>query len=132
MLLRRGIKFYTSENEDLKAAVVERFNRTLKAKMYRYSTHTITKRYVDVLDDLLHHRSIGMSLAEVNEENESVVRSRLYPLKNRKSYTWKYDVGDRVRIIMRRQPFRKSYLGNWSEEIFEIALRLLTMPVTTS
>ena len=29
MLLRRGIKFYTSENEYMKAAVVERFNSTL-------------------------------------------------------------------------------------------------------
>jgi len=38
MLSRRGIKFYTSENEDIKAAVVERFNRTLKEKMYRYFT----------------------------------------------------------------------------------------------
>jgi len=54
MLRRRGIKFYTSENEDLKAAVVERFNRSLKAKMFRYFTHANTKRYLDVLDDLLH------------------------------------------------------------------------------
>jgi len=29
MLKRHDIKFYTSENEDIKAAVVERFNRTL-------------------------------------------------------------------------------------------------------
>ena len=54
MLRRRGIKFYTSENEDLKAAVVERFNRTLKTKMFRYFTHANTRRYLDVLDDLLH------------------------------------------------------------------------------
>jgi len=54
MLQRRGIKFYTSENEDLKAAVVERLNRTLKAKMYSYFTHVNTKRYLDVLNDLLH------------------------------------------------------------------------------
>jgi len=54
MLQRRGVKFYTSENEDLIAAVVERFNRTLKAKMYRYFTHANTKRYLNVLDDLLH------------------------------------------------------------------------------
>ena len=32
MLRRHGIKFYTSENEDLKAAVVERFNWTLKTE----------------------------------------------------------------------------------------------------
>ena len=49
MLRRRDIKFYTSENEDLKAAVVERFNRTLKTKMFRYFTHANTRRYLDVL-----------------------------------------------------------------------------------
>ena len=135
MLSRRGIKFYTSENEDLKAAVVERFNRTLKEKMFRYFTYKNTRRYLDVLDDLVysynntHHRSIGMAPFEVNKNNESAVRARLYPLKA-KSFKWKYDVGDRVRIAMQRQPFRKGYLGQWSEEMFEIATRLPTIPVT--
>jgi len=135
MLKRYGIKFYTSENEDLKAAVVERFNRTFKTKMYRYFTHKNTRRYIDVLDDLLYsynnsyHRSIGMTPTEVNTSNEDIVRGRLYPLKP-KSYKWKYDVGDRVRISMSRQPFRKGYLGEWSEEIFEIKTRLPTAPVT--
>jgi len=31
---------------------------------------------------------------------------------------------------MQRQPFRKGYLGQWSEEIFEIATRVATTPVT--
>jgi len=31
---------------------------------------------------------------------------------------------------MQRQPFRKEYLGDWSEEIFEISTRLPTVPVT--
>jgi len=67
MLRQHGIHFYTSENKDLKASVVERFNRTLKTKMYRYFTHANTRRYMDVLDDLLYsynntfHRSIGMA-----------------------------------------------------------------------
>ena len=135
MLRRHGIHFYTSENEDLKASVVERFNRTLKTKMYRYFTHANTRRYVDVLDDLLHsynntyHRSIGMTPVEVGRHNEEEVRVRLYPSKP-KSYKWKYDVGDRVRIAMQRRPFRKGYLGDWSQEIFEIASRLPTVPVT--
>jgi len=135
MLRRRGIHFYTSENEDLKASVVERFNRTLKTKMFRYFTHASTRRYVDVLEDLLHsynntyHRSIGMAPAQVGPDNEDEVRSRLYPTKP-KSYRWKYDVGDKVRIAMQRRPFRKGYLGDWSDEIFEIASRLPTTPVT--
>ena len=75
MLRRHGIKFYTSENEDLKAAVVERFNRTLKSKMFRYFTHANMRRYLDVLNDFLHsynntyHRSIGMAPSEVNADN---------------------------------------------------------------
>ena len=135
MLSRHGIKFHTSENEDLKAAVVERFNRTLKEKMFRYFTYAHTRRYLDVLDDLVysynntHHRSIGMAPHEVNKDNEYIVRARLYPLKP-KSFKWKYSVGNSVRIAMQRQPFRKGYLSQWSEEIFEIATRLPTIPVT--
>jgi len=70
-----------------------------------------------------------MAPVEVGPHNEDVVRMRLYPLKP-KSYRWKYNVGDRVRIVMGRRPFRKGYVGDWSEEIFEIALRLPTSPVT--
>jgi len=132
MLQRCGIHFYTSENENLKASVVERFNRTLKTKMYRYFTHANTRRYVDVLDDLVHsynntyHRSIWMAPAEVAPHN---VRARLYPLKS-KWFKWEHQVGDKVRIAMQRQPFRKGYLSDWSEEIFQIASQLPTTPVT--
>ena len=38
VLQRHDIKFYTSKNEDIKAAVVERFNTALKTKTYRYFT----------------------------------------------------------------------------------------------
>jgi len=112
MLKRHGIKFYTSENEDLKAAVVERFNRTLKEKMFRYFTYKNTRRYTDVLEDLVHsynntyHRWIGMTQLEVNRDNEDIVRARLYPLKP-KHYKWKYKVGDRVRMAKQRRPFTK-------------------------
>jgi len=46
MLLRNNIHFYTSENDEIKAAVVERYNRTLKERIYRYFTHANTRRYV--------------------------------------------------------------------------------------
>jgi len=90
---------------------------------------------VDVLGDLRHsynntyHRLIGMAPAEVGPHNEEEVRTRLYPMKP-KSYKWRYDVGDRVGIATQKTPFRKGYLGDWSEEIFEIASRLPTTPVT--
>jgi len=111
MLKRQDIKFYASENEDIKAAFVERFNRTLKTKMYCYFTAKNTIRYVDVLPDLLHsYNHTDMAPVEVDDTNEHLVSARLYPLRP-KSYKWKYDVGDRVRMTMRRQPFKKGYLG---------------------
>jgi len=135
MLRRYDVKFYTSENEDIKAAVVERFNRTLKQKMYRHFTAKSTRRYVDVLPDLVHcynnthHRSIGMAPMEVTADSEGVVRERLYPPKP-KTLRWKYEVGDKVRISMQRRPFKKGYVGNWSEELFVVGARLPTSPVT--
>ena len=135
MLRRRGIKFYTSENEDIKAAVVERFNRTLKEKMYRYFTSKHTRRYTDILQDLVyaynhtHHRSIGMAPADVTADNEDIVRARLYPVQT-KLLDWKFKVGDKVRIVMQRRPFQKGYIGNWSEEIFVVTARMPTAPVT--
>ena len=105
-LRRYGIKFYTSENEDLKASVVERFNRTLKQKMFRYFTAKRTRPYVDVLLDLVHYnntynRSIGVAPSEVTTDNEDQVRARLYPPKP-KTLNSKFKVGDKVRIIMQR------------------------------
>ena len=134
-LRRHGIKFYTSENEDVKASVVERFNRTLKQKMYRYFTAKRTRRYVDVLPDLIHsynntyHRSIGMAPSEVTTDNEDQVRAQLYPPKP-KTLNWKFKVDDKVRITMQRRPFKKGYVGNWSEELFVVSARQPTTPVT--
>jgi hypothetical protein len=43
---------------------------------------------------------------------------------------YKYDVGDRVRIVKYKHVFQKGYLPNWTEEIFEIAEKHPTYPVT--
>lgn len=90
--------FYTTENADIKASVVERFNLALRTKMWKYFTYKNTYRYVDILQDLVHsynntfHRSIGMKPSQVSLENENVVRKRLYGQKKRpamwKSITW--------------------------------------------
>jgi len=124
-----------SENEDIKAAVVERFNTTLKEKMYRYFTAKHTRRYTDILQDLVyaynhtHHRSIGMAPTDVTPDNEDVVRARLYHVQT-KLLDWKFKVGDKVRIVMQRRPLQKGYIGNWSKEIYVVTVRMSTAPVT--
>jgi hypothetical protein len=121
-------------NDEIKAAVVERFNRTLKSKMFRYFTHRNTHRWIDVLNELMksynrtHHRSIGMAPVEVNLSSESKIRERLYPPKP--SPVWKYRVGDTVRVSRSKNVFEKGYLANWTEEIFVVSERYPTHPVT--
>ena len=63
---------------------MERFNRTLKEKMWRYLTYKNTERWVDVLPQLIkgynltHHRIIGRAPASVNAENAMDVCQHLY------------------------------------------------------
>jgi Integrase core domain/Chromo (CHRromatin Organisation MOdifier) domain len=135
LLRQNAIAFYTSENSDIKASVVERFNRSLKTRMWKYFSYKNTYRYIDVLQDLLdsynntYHRSIGMTPLEVCLENEFIVRNRLYGEK-KKPAKWKYSVGDKVRICKTRIAFQKGYLPSWSEEIFTIVACIPTDPVT--
>ena len=124
----QGIHFYTTSNE-VKASVVERFNRTLKGRMYKYFTHKNTLKYVDVLDELLRsyngafHRSIGTAPSTVNKENARRVWLTLYGKSERSNFRFKYNVGDQVRISKSKLKFEKSYLPNYSEEIFTIIKR---------
>ncbi len=128
------IYFFTTRS-DMKASVVERFNRTLKTKMWRYFTARNTYRYIDVLKDLLfsynnsNHRSIVIAPSSVTKENENVIWQKLYGDIRPKRVTYKYEVGDSVRISRAKAVFEKGYVINWTEEIFTIAKRIPRDPV---
>jgi transposase InsO family protein len=49
----KGADFHTTHNPDIKGAVIERFNRTLKTKIFKYFTKNNTYRYLDIIDKLL-------------------------------------------------------------------------------
>ena len=73
-----GIDHFSTEG-DAKAAVVERFNRTLKERLYRYFTAANTLRFDDKLPQLVEgynatrHHSIGMAPQDVTWDNEEAV-----------------------------------------------------------
>ena len=48
LLKEHGVHHFATHNEETKASIVERFNRTLKTRMWRYFTKTQSVRYVDV------------------------------------------------------------------------------------
>lgn len=129
------IHFFTTENDDIKASIVERFNRTLKSRLWRYFTRHNTLTYLHVLDDMVDaynhtpHRSIGMAPNDVTSGNKALVWFRLYadPKLYKES---SLRVGDSVRISKTRRVFKKGYLPKWSEEIFTILEKKTTQPPT--
>ena len=50
-LKSQNIHFLTTENPETKASIVERFQRTLKNRMWKYFTHHRTLKYIDVLQN---------------------------------------------------------------------------------
>ena len=127
-LRENNIEFFTV-NSGLKASVVERFNRTFKNKMYKYFTAKNTLTYINVLPKLVksynntYHRSIKMKPSQVTKSNEAKVWDTLYCNDVDKRVRYKFQVGDRVRISKAKRIFEKSYLPNFTEEMFTIYKR---------
>ena len=129
LLKGKDIHFFTTNNTDTKASVVERFQRTLKARMWRYFTHKKTRRYLDVVQKLVdgynrtRHGTIGRAPADVNHENAFDVWRHAYEKPGqRKRPTFK--AGDRVRISKAKHTFEKGYLPNWTTELFTVRRRV--------
>ena len=82
LLKKHGIHHLSTHNAETKVSVVERFNRTLKTRMWRYFTKHQTWRYIDVLQDLVQsynntpRRSIGKAPSQVNPQNQEQVWQR--------------------------------------------------------
>ena len=55
LLRKHEIEIFTSNDADIKCAIVERFNRTLMSKIYRYLTKHNSRRYLDVLPDIINN-----------------------------------------------------------------------------
>ena len=107
--------------------MVERFNRTLKERLYRYFTAANTLRFDDELPQLVQgfnatrHRSIGMAPKDVTWDNEEAVWKRLYVKRlNQKHPQPKFKVGDRARLNKIHRTFEKGYLPRWTEEVFVV------------
>ena len=108
-----------------KASVAERMIRTLKGRLEKYFWENKTRRYIDVLDQIVDnynhtpHRSIGMAPIEVNFSNRKKVYQKLYKDSNVKTIP-RLCVGDKVRILKTKTIFEKGYTRNWSLELYTI------------
>jgi hypothetical protein len=113
--------------------MIERFNRTLKSKMYKRFTLNGNRKWINILDDLINiynntiHRSINDKPINIFN-NENIIKNNM--VDNRKKTKPIFKINDRVRISYKRMPFDKGYLPNWSYQIYHIDKVLDTIPPT--
>ena len=128
-------------NSELKAAIVERFNKTLQSLIYKYMTEHQTLKYADKLQDLVAiynnrlHRTIKMTPADAElEKNQLLVRNALNEhyskIERKRKKKPKFEIGDIVRIKTLDNVFARSYNEQFSRELFEIVEILTRMPIT--
>ena len=129
-LAQQKITHFNTQS-DTKASVVERFNKTLKQRLYRALTANATLKYLDFLPKLVKgynasvHNATGMAPKNVTMYNDGKVWKKLYSKKlfgtsrkrrRRRKPTFK--AGDKVMLSKVRRTFKKGYLPGWTEEIF--------------
>jgi len=124
----------STENEE-NLSVCERWNRSIKTKMWKQFTVQGNTRYLNTLTEILKqyhntkHSSIKMTPTEASKKkNEGTV---YFNLQKQSSSKPKFKVGDKVRISKyERKVFDKGYTPNWTEEVFTIDKIQYTNPIT--
>lgn len=127
----KQILFFTTTNQTIKCAIVERLNRTLKSRIFRFFTSKGNHRYIDHLQEFAdgynnsHHRSIKMTPLQACREEASIVFANLYGGKNLKELLLeegqpKAKEGDLVRIAYPRDTFDKSYFSTFTDQVAKV------------
>ena len=121
---KHNISYFTSWNKTYKCSVVERLNRTIKGRMFRYFTANKTKQYVHVLKDIMkgynnsYHRTIKMTPVEACNAPVSIVFKNTYGTDlNVQIPKLKFKKGDTVRIAYDKGTFDKAYEQTHTKEL---------------
>lgn len=135
MLKARDINMYSTFTTK-KAAIVERFNRTLKNNMWKQFTYRANHKFLDILQRLVDeynnsiHRTIRMKPNDVNHSIERHLLNTVYRQPSLWERKPKFTIGDFVRISKYKHVFSKGYTANWTTEIFRIRKIQQTTPIT--
>lgn len=115
----KGITKFASNRGEQKAAVAERFIRTIKDRLYRYLSEKNTTRYIEAIPKIIHalnstvNRATGIAPNEVTAETTKELWDRLYKdallpsQESRKNA--RYKTGDAVRMSKGKRIFDKRF-----------------------
>ena len=128
------LKFFEDNNvkiyhtySNLKAVVIERFNRSLRELMMKSFVKNDNTVWYNILPELIktynnrYHHTIKMKPIDVNKSDEKHIKNTVYnyDVTNKKP---KFKINDLVRISLKRRELFDKPSANikWSEELFKI------------
>jgi transposase InsO family protein len=122
-----NVHFFTSTDDQIKCAIVERFNRTLRTKIYRFIFFKNSNRYIDDLQNIVdsynssEHRIIKMAPKMVTKSNEAQVLLNIRKSHKKQTVRSKpLTKGQTVRIQRKKGDFEKGATSSWTNEIFQV------------
>jgi hypothetical protein len=127
MLKREGIQFQVCRNPDVKCAIVEKVQRSILEKLYKYFTYKNTYSYIDVLHAFVQgynnsiHSATGKAPAQVTDSDILAIWQRINKRHGRaRTAKARFSVGQHVRISKQKMKFAKGGEQNYTTEIFQI------------
>ena len=121
-----NIKIYYT-NSNLKAVVIERFNRSLRELMMKTFVKNNNTVWYNILPKLIkfynnrYHNTIKDKPININKSNEKYIKDMIYTY-NVTNKIPKFKINDIVRISLKRRELFDKPSANikWSEELFKI------------
>ena len=121
-----NIKIYYT-NSNLKAVVIERFNRSLRELMMKEFVKNNNTVWYNILQNLIkfynnrYHNTIKDKPININKSNEKYIKDTIYTY-NVTNKIPKFKINDIVRISLKRRELFDKPSDNikWSEELFKI------------
>ena len=117
-------------HNDGKRVSAERFIRTLKTRIYKYTTSVSKNVYIDKLDDTVgeynktYHRTIKTKPIDVKYNTYIDFKKEVTDKDT------KFKVGDKVKFSKQKNIFAKGYALNWSGEVSVVSKIKNTVPWT--
>ena len=109
-----------------KLGIVNRFCRTIREMMNKYTTAYKTNKYIDVLQDLIKnynntiHSTIGMSPNDAHKHKKDIQKLNTVRYNEAIKEEQHFKIGDRVRCVVNLSAFEKRSLPRWSSTVHTI------------
>ena len=138
LLDTKDVKHYFVHSK-MKAALVERFNRSLRSVLQAYFENKPKTPIKTALANAVRgfnsrsHSFTGFAPDDINQENHGLVLQKMLQDRNEMAsaapkVNFKLKEGDRVRVATHPEQFQKEAKGTFTQEVFVISRRFVRHP----